>query len=87
MVLKNLFAGQHWRNRQRINYGHGERGGEGEIYGKSNMETTKKKKTKDMQCSVFTVCLCSNILSQFTVLKTTQKGGCYYYPHFTSDRI
>ena len=39
MVLKNLFAGQQWRNRQRIDYGHGERGGEGEIYGKSNMET------------------------------------------------
>ena len=46
MVLKNLFAGQQWRNRQRIDYGHGERGGEGEIYGKSNMETTKKKKDK-----------------------------------------
>ena len=33
--------------KQRTDYGHGERGGEGEIYGKSNMETTKKK-TKDM---------------------------------------
>ena len=40
MVLKNLFAGQQWRNRHREQaYGHGERGGEGEIYGKSNMET------------------------------------------------
>ena len=39
MVLKNLFTGQQWRNRQRESaYGHGERGGEGEIYGKSNME-------------------------------------------------
>ena len=29
-----------WRNRHREQaYGHGERGGEGEIYGKSNMET------------------------------------------------
>ena len=46
MVLKNLFAGQQWRNRQRIDYGHGERGGEGEIYGKSNMETTKKKRQR-----------------------------------------
>ena len=40
MVLKNLFTGQQWRNRHReLTYGHGERGGEGEIYGKSNMET------------------------------------------------
>ena len=40
MVLKNLFTGQRWRNRHReYNYGHGERGGEGEMYGKSNMET------------------------------------------------
>ena len=40
MVLKNLFTGQQWRNRHREQtYGHGERKGEGEIYGKSNMET------------------------------------------------
>ena len=39
MVLKNLFTGLQWRNRQRIDYGHGERRGEGEMYGKSNMET------------------------------------------------
>ena len=40
MVLKNLFTGQQWRNRHREQtYGHGERGGEGEIYGESNMET------------------------------------------------
>ena len=40
MVLKNLFAGQQWRNRHRVQtYGHGERGVEGEMYGKSNMET------------------------------------------------
>ena len=40
MVLKNLFAGQQWRNRHREStYGHGARGGEGEMYGKSNMET------------------------------------------------
>ena len=40
MVLKNLFTGQQWRNthREKI-YGHGERGGEGEMYEKSNMET------------------------------------------------
>ena len=40
MVLKNLFAGQHGRNGHREQtYGHGERGGEGEMHEKSNMET------------------------------------------------
>ena len=40
MVLKNLFTGQQWRNRHRKQtYGHGERGGESEMYAKSNMET------------------------------------------------
>ena len=40
MVLKNLFLGQQWRNRHReYTYGHGERGGEGEVYGNRNMET------------------------------------------------
>ena len=40
MVLKNLFTGQQWRNRHREQtYRHGERGGKGEMYGKSNMET------------------------------------------------
>ena len=40
MVLKNLFTGQQWRNRHKEQiYGHGERGGEGEMYGKSSMET------------------------------------------------
>ena len=40
MVLKNLLIGYQWRNRHwEYNYGHGERGGEGEMYGKSNMET------------------------------------------------
>ena len=40
MVRKNLFAGQQWRNRQREQtYEHREWGGEGEMYGESNMET------------------------------------------------
>ena len=40
MVPKNLFVGQQWRNRYREQtYRHGERGGEGEMYGESNMET------------------------------------------------
>ena len=35
MVLKNFFTGQQWRNRHREQtHGHGERGGEGEMYGK-----------------------------------------------------
>ena len=40
MVLKNLFTGQQWRNRHREQTsGHEERGGEGEMCGKSNRET------------------------------------------------
>ena len=40
MVLKNLFTGQQWRNGHREQtYGHGGKGGEGELYGESNMET------------------------------------------------
>ena len=39
-VLKKVCAGQQWRNRHRQwTYGHGERGGEGEMYAKSNLET------------------------------------------------
>ena len=38
--MENLFIWQQWRNRHRKQtYRHGERGGEGEMYGKSNMET------------------------------------------------
>ena len=54
MVLKNLFIGQQWRNRHRKQtYGHGERGGEDEMYGKSNMEiyiTTYKRDTTGICC-------------------------------------
>ena len=40
MVPKNLYTGQQWRNTHREQtYGHGERGGEAEMYGESNMET------------------------------------------------
>ena len=40
MVLKNLFTGQQWRNKHREEtYGLGERGREGEMYGKSITET------------------------------------------------
>ena len=57
MVLKNLFTGQQWRNRHREQtYGHGERGGEGEMYGKSNMETYITICKADSQWE-FAVCL------------------------------
>ena len=40
MVLKNILTGQQWRSRHREQTcGHSGRGGEGEIHGKSNMET------------------------------------------------
>ena len=40
MVLKNLFTGQQWRNRLREQtYRQAERGGKGEMCGKSNLET------------------------------------------------
>ena len=39
MVLKHLFTGQQWRNRQRMDLWTWGGGGEGEMYGKSNMET------------------------------------------------
>ena len=36
----NLSAGQRWRRRHREQtYGHGERGGEGEMYGEGNIDT------------------------------------------------
>ena len=40
MGLMKSFAGQQWRHRHREQiYGHRERGGEGEMYRESNMET------------------------------------------------
>ena len=57
MVPKNLFAGQQWRNRHREQtYGQGERGGEGEMYGESNMETYINVCKIDSQWE-FPVCL------------------------------
>ena len=38
MALKNLFTGEQQRNKEQT-YGPGEKRGEGEMYGKSNMET------------------------------------------------
>ena len=43
-VLKKLFIGQQWRNRQREQtYGHGVRGGEDELYGKITWKLKEKK--------------------------------------------
>ena len=39
MVLKNLFKGSNGETHREQTYGHRERGGEGEMYVKSNMET------------------------------------------------
>ena len=40
MMPNNLFVKQQWRNRHREQtYGHGERGGEGEMDGERNVET------------------------------------------------
>ena len=45
MVLKNLFAGQQWTNTHREQtYGHGERGGEGEMF-KKKCRRKKDRKT------------------------------------------
>ena len=57
MIRKDLFSGQQWRNRHREQtYGHGERGGEGEMYGESNMETYTTICKIDSQRE-FAVCL------------------------------
>ena len=40
ILLKNVFIGKQWKTRHREQtYGYGKRGGEGEMYRKSNMET------------------------------------------------
>ena len=57
MVLKNLFTGQQWKIRHREQtYGQGERGGEDEMYGKSNKETYITMCKIDSQWE-FAVCL------------------------------
>ena len=57
MVLKNLLTVQQGRNRHREQtYGHKQKGGEGEMYGESNMETyiTIRKIASQWE---FSVCL------------------------------
>ena len=65
MALKNLFTGQQWRNRHRKEtYGHGERGAEGEMYGKSNVET------------YFTMCKIDSQWELAVWLKKLKQGLC-----------
>ena len=67
MVLKNLFTGQQWRNRYiEQTYGHGEIGGEGEMYGKSNMETQ------------ITICKIVNTWEFAVWLRKLKQGFCIY---------
>ena len=63
MVLKNLFTGQQWRNRE-YTYGHGERGGEDEMYGKGNMET------------YITICKIDNQQEFAVCLRKLKQGLC-----------
>ena len=57
MAAKNLSAGQQWRNRHwEQTYGHGERGGEAEMYVESHMETYITICKTDSQWE-FAVCL------------------------------
>ena len=67
MVLMNLFARQQWRNRRREQtYGHRERGGEDEMYGKSNMET------------YITICKIESQPSICCMAQETQTGAIYF---------
>ena len=55
MVPKNLFTGQQWKNRHREQTcGHGERGGEGEMYGENNREAYIR--SVQFNCSVMSDC-------------------------------
>ena len=66
MILKNLFAAQQWRNKHREQtYGHGERGGEGEMHGESNMET------------YITICKIDNQWEFALWLRKLKQGLCY----------
>ena len=65
MVLKNLLIGQQGRNRHREQtYKHGEREGEGEMYGKGNMQT------------YITICKIDRQW-EFSVSQETQTGAPY----------
>ena len=62
MVPKNLFTGKQWRNRHKEQTSaHGEREGEGDMYGESNMETYIIICKIDSQ---WEICLCLRKLKQ-----------------------
>ena len=91
MVLKDLFTGQQWRNRHsEQTYGHGERGEEGEMYGKSNMETysTIHKIVSQWEFAVWLrklkQGLCINL--EGGMGREVQKGGDIYIPIVESYR-
>ena len=65
MVPKNLSAGQQWRNRHREQtYGHRERGGKGETYGESYMET------------YITICKIDSLWEFAICLRELEQGLC-----------
>ena len=80
MVLKNLLTGQQWRNRHREKiYGHGERRGEGEMYGKSKMETYISICKMDSQWE-FAVWLRKLGWDGVRDGREVQQGGAIYIP-------
>ena len=65
MVPKNLLVGQQWRNRHREQtYGHGERGGEGEMRGENNRDT------------YFTICKIDSQWEFAICLRELKQGLC-----------
>ena len=73
MVLKNLFAGQQWSIRHiQQTYGHEERE-EGEMYGKSNMET------------YITICKIDS-QREFAVLRKLKQGFCINLEGWDGER-
>ena len=79
MVPKNLFPGQQWKNRHREQtYGHGERGGEGKMYGENNMETYTTICKIDSQRE-FAVCL-RKLKHGLCINLEGWEGGCGGHP-------
>ena len=75
MVLKNLFTRQQWRNRHREQtYRHGERGGEGEMDGKSNME------------SYITICKLDSQQESAVWLRKLKQGLCINLEGWDGER-
>ena len=72
VLIMNFFAGHQWRNSHREEtYGHGERGGDGEMYGESNMETYPAICTMDKPTGI--CCMAQENSNRGSV--STQRGG------------